>query len=105
MAKILKNNDQLMKALLGTLYRVAVKNRLGRPTIVKMNPNVMNDVAHELDHPNLCKLFIKSQFHSMPVEFCRKHFNRSYPPANVVFGGRCWYRYEQYVERGINDGS
>lgn len=105
MATVLKNNDVIVAALLRMAYQSAVKNRCKKPTWVTIPDGVTKDVAHELDHPRLARLFVRSQFRAMPIPFCRVHFNRPYPPPNVVFGGRCWERYEKYVERGIDDGS
>jgi len=76
----------------GSLYR---KN---------MPDELVEDVAKRLGNVKLVRLFVEAQFKCMPSEFCKEHFNRSYPPPNVVFGGGCWKRYSWYVERGIRDG-
>lgn len=101
----LKNNDVIMDALLRSVYRGAVKHRCKKASMVKIPESTTKEIAHELDHPKLAKLFVMAQFYFMPVPFCRKHFNRPYPPPSVCFGGQCRERYKKYVERGINDGS
>ncbi|KKL78447.1 hypothetical protein LCGC14_2024740 [marine sediment metagenome] len=105
MSTILENNDVIINALLRMSYRSAVKNRCKKDNMIRIPEGITKKIAHELDHPRLARLFIRSQFYFMTIDFCRKHFNRLYPPCSVVFGGNCWKRYERYVERGINDGS
>jgi len=100
-----KNYIKMTETFLVLAYRVAVKNRCKRQMLVKVPDGIAEDVARELGDMKLVNLFIKSQFHSMPIEFCKKHFKRIYPPASVCFGGNCWERYENYINRGINDGS
>ena len=98
-------NTTVIEVLLISAYRRAIKDRCKKVIPIKIPVGIAHQVAEELGDPKLAKLFIKSQFHYLPVDFCREKFKRSYPPANVVFGGNCWYRYERYLERGINDGS
>jgi len=102
---ILKNNDVIIAALLRMAYQSAVKNRCKKPTWITIPDGITNDVAHELDHPKFARLFVRAQFRAMPTPFCRVHFNRPYPPPNVVFSILSMERYRKYLERGIDDGS
>jgi len=62
-------------------------------------------VARKIQDIKLIKLFVEAQFHAMPPKFCLEKFGRRYPPVNVVFGGNCWGRYQDYVERGVRDAT
>ena len=93
------------KMRLVSAYKSAVKNRCKIHKMVRIPAGIVDDVAEELSGPKLAGLFIRSQFHAMPVKFCREKFNRNYPPPNVVFSGLCWERYQNYLDRGIDDGS
>lgn len=93
------------RLLLLSAYKSAVKNRCKKYKMIRIPAGIADDVAKELSSSKLAKLFIKSQFHAMPVKFCREKFNRNYPPVSVCFGGLCWERYQNYLDRGINDGS
>lgn len=103
--RLINSNVTLTETMLRVAYLSAVKNRCKKYNKIKIPSGIMNDVAKDLESPKFAKLFVKSQFASMPVEFCLEHFKRLYPPASCCFGGNCWVRYEQYLERGIDDGS
>lgn len=105
MATILRNNDVIINALLRMSYRSAVKNRCKQSNMIRIPEDITKEVAHILDHPRLARLFVRSQFHFMPAPFCKQHFNRLYPPPNVVFSGRCMDRYKAYLNRGVDDGT
>jgi len=51
----------------------------------------------------LAELFVKAQFTAMPLLWCQEHFKQRHPPIEVVFGGDCWSRYLQYLQRGRCD--
>ena len=106
MSELIKQyNVTIIEILLISAYKGAVKNRCKKPIPIRVPAGIAHQVAGELGDPKLAKLYMQAQFHYLPVDFCREKFKRSYPPASVVFGGNCWYRYEKYLERGINDGS
>lgn len=103
----MKRNTSFVVFALKTHYYRMVAHRLHRKTFVRkeMPMELMNVVAKRLGKAELTKLFMEAQFWQMSPDFCMKAFNRSYPPPNVVFGGRCWERYDEYVKRGIRDGT
>lgn len=100
-----KCNKTLIESMLIIAYRKAVKNRYKKYILVRVNNNLVKNVAGVLNDVKLVNLFVKSQFHFLTVDFCKKNFGTVYPPSNVVFGGNCFERYEKYLERGVNDGS
>jgi hypothetical protein len=72
-------------------------------SFVAVDKALVGCVADKLKSVSLADLFVKSQFYTMPVEWCKEKFRRPYPPSSVVFGGDCWRRYDEYNERGIDD--
>lgn len=97
-------NPELTALLMGARYRKLVADRLRRPACcIKTDCGEMIKVARRLKHSGLATLFVDAQFSCMPSDFCQEKFNRKYPPVSVVFGGRCWERYYEYVRRGVRD--
>lgn len=101
------NSMALVVFTLKNKYRKAVAHRLHKDTWLggKFSEGQLGIIACNLGNINFVGLFIEAQFHCMPIDFCKDKFKRTYPPANVCFGGRCWERYEEYKDRGIRDGS
>ena len=90
--------------VLKNVYRNMVANRLRKKACYCRVPSkFVRLVAVKLENVKLAKLFVEAQFHTMPLEFCVKTFNRKYPPVSTVFSGQCWVRYREYIERGIHD--
>lgn len=104
-AHTLNRNVTMVKVMLELAYKNAVKQRTKVYGLIRIPDKMSTEIAEQLGSARLAKLYIRAQFCSLPVEFCQRNFNRDYPPANVVFGGECWRRYEEYLERGIDDGS
>jgi hypothetical protein len=71
----------------------------------KINKGPVMEVAKILEDIKLARLFVEAQFHNLSKDFCWRRFKRAYPPINVVFGGKCWNRYREYVNRGIRDAT
>ena len=97
--------NKMIALSLGTWYKRAVQERTGKKYWGKIPEKAVLKIAGELESPRLARIFIHSQFHAMPVKFCMSKFKVPYPPSNVCCGGRCWYRYEEYLSRGVDDGS
>ena len=88
---------------LQTAYRKWVQRRARRSFPVKITDVQVTAVAADIKDVRECKLFVEAQFYYLNREFCQDKFNRPYPPVNVVFGGKCWKRYNDYINRGIRD--
>jgi len=98
-------NVEFIAFTLKVKYRKMVANRLrSRRCYVKAECAGLMKVALKLESINLAGLFVEAQFWCMPVDFCLDKFKIKYPPAVVCFGGSCWRRYKDYIERGIRDG-
>jgi len=103
----LKVDKAVKMVALKRAYRRLVAGRLNRKTVVFNIPDgLLRPVAEKLKDFRLAEIFVEAQFHAMPREWCQDHFQGLvYPPMNVVFGGRCWDRFEEYSERGIRDAT
>jgi len=71
----------------------------------KVSKIALRPVAEQLKELKLAKLFVESQFSGLSSEFCKEKFGVAYPPVNVVFGGKCFKRYYDYIERGVRDAT
>lgn len=92
--------------VLKNVYQNMVSHRLRRrKCYYKLLSGPVRLVAEKLNNIKLAKLFIEAQFHAMPPDFCMRTFGKKYPPLNVVFGGECWRRYKDYIERGVRDAT
>ena len=99
------SSDIIFKiAALKKAYRGLRAGRLGKIQIyLPIEDSTVREVAEKLENVSLAVLFVESQFHCMPLDWCIRQFHREYPPVEVVFSGKCWDRYEEYCERGIRD--
>ena len=87
-------------------YRKMAAARMKKKNcLIPISDSILRRVAERLEHASLAVLFIESQFHAMPPDWCQERFGKPYPPVAVVFGGRCWDRYDEYNERGIRDAT
>ena len=102
---ILYSDVWLISLSLKNNYRSMVAARIGKDKFCgRMNDDSVDKVAGILGDTRLCRLFVEAQFWSMPPCFCEVNFKRKYPPANICFGGKCWNRYREYIDRGVRDG-
>jgi len=100
------NDVILTEAMLKVNYRKLVANRARKGYYHgTFSTKLVGEVAQKLKNPSFAVLFIEAQFSSMPYSFCMDKFSKPYPPASVVFGGRCFERYDNYKKRGIRDGA
>jgi len=100
-----KGNTEFIAFALRVKYRKFVANRIRKQNWYgKVGGKGIMEVAEKLKTVSLVGLFIEAQFNSMPSNFCKEHFGKMYPPVNVCFGGSCWRRYREYVEKGTRDG-
>lgn len=74
-------------------------------SLIKVNERLIGDVAKELGDETMTDIFVEAQFAAMSPDFCKCHFKMLYPPSSVAFSGRCWYRFGEYMSRGVRDGS
>ena len=81
-------------------YILAIKKRSENFHRYKLPAHLITTIALELIEPKFAKLFIEAQFSHFPIEWCQRKFKIPFPPANVVFGGRCIERYVNYIETG-----
>lgn len=85
---------------LARLYSEASQHRAPNRRIPQPPDALVIGVSDRLGDSRLVELFIEAQFWAMPPDWCVIHFKRRYPPANVVFGGKCWERYQLYLDHG-----
>ena len=101
----LASNTDFTVFALKSCYRNMVAQRLRKDKWFGYVPTkIIKPVAEQLKHVKLAKLFVEAQFRCLPPSFCKKKFGVSYPPVAVCFGGKCFERYEDYVQRGVRDG-
>jgi len=94
----------VIRLALRSAYRTMVANRLKKNIWYgHVRADILHPIETKLEDARLAKLFVEAQFHAMPPEWCMEKFGRRYPPTNVVFGGQCWDRYYNYIDRGIRD--
>lgn len=99
-----KIGEEAKLILFVAAYRKMVSGRLGgKPCRIKIENELARDVVRGLD-VRLIKVFVEAQFSGLPADFCRDKFKRPYPPFNVICGGKCWQRYEEYLSMGVRDG-
>ncbi len=90
---------RVLDVALKQLYGKAVANR-GGGRVPGPSPTQVAWVSDRLGDSRLAVLFIESAFAAMPENWCREKFQRTYPPANVVFGKNGWDRYQEYIANG-----
>ena len=101
----MSNNVRFKVFALKHHYKMMVANRL-RKSIWRghVSDTALKKVAERLTDIRFAKIFVEAQFDSMPEDFCMEKFGVKYPPVNVVFGGKCWDRYREYVDKGVRNG-
>lgn len=92
---------QLAANRLVRCYRQAVGHRARRKNIPEPPVHLVQEVAARLGDARLADLFIEAQFNAMPAEWCVATFKTPVPPANTVFGGEAWRRYQEYLSEGV----
>lgn len=101
---MLNIGGEIIVVALCKAYRLAVAHRLRRRRWfgAARGGGPLRRVAERLPDVRLARLFVEAQFAAMPHRWCLAKFGRPYPPMVIVCGGRCWERYQEYVERGIS---
>lgn len=91
---------RVVEAALTRLYNKAVRYRTNKSRVIPVPANLLSRVSKAVSDPAFSVLFIEAQFAAMPADWCLDKFKVPYPPANVVFSGECWRRYQEYIDSG-----